>query len=335
MTLPYNEEELSPAKINNKKNNNKSYHQPNVAKSLIPAVQISANNPLLTSKAFIRNVFTFSGTRRLNCPTSDPFALHNPANNCQEHMFLIKYWCTSTLVVSWGSKKSKWLFYRCLSCTAVQNDHSWCSLWCLHATHLRSTSHMHARYRQGSDVHSDTAVQVQGANEEEEPPDCYWSENGQFIDTIMEVQKYVYVSAVSLTKWQTSARESWNVWSVNVLLDSFSVVQQIEFYGPDHALLSQFNFRSFVSVVLFSQENAQICKLNLFKYCLTRHSTLGSKRLVKRQKYTQPLEFGVHPVSRAYLFFEYTLNNNGLLFRNIFLKVWAILTWHDLYNCII
>lgn len=32
---------------------------------------------------------------------------------------------------------------------------------------------MHARYRQGGDVHSDTSVQVEGANEEEETPACY------------------------------------------------------------------------------------------------------------------------------------------------------------------
>ena len=32
---------------------------------------------------------------------------------------------------------------------------------------------MHARYGQGGDVHRDTAVQVQGADEEEEPPAGY------------------------------------------------------------------------------------------------------------------------------------------------------------------
>lgn len=108
-------------------------------------------------------------------------------------MFLIKHWCTSILLVSSGSKESKWsFFYSCLSCMVVQNEcqrvhgstrlnnDSWCPLWCLHATHLRSASHMHARYRQGGDVHSDTAVQVQGANEEEEPPTRYWPENGHY-----------------------------------------------------------------------------------------------------------------------------------------------------------
>lgn len=39
---------------------------------------------------------------------------------------------------------------------------------CMHPTYLRSTSHMHARYRQSGDVHGDTAVQVQGADEKEE-----------------------------------------------------------------------------------------------------------------------------------------------------------------------
>lgn len=43
----------------------------------------------------------------------------------------------------------------------------------LPATHLRSTGHVHARYRQRGYVHSDTAIQIQGADEKEKPPACY------------------------------------------------------------------------------------------------------------------------------------------------------------------
>lgn len=39
---------------------------------------------------------------------------------------------------------------------------------------------MHARYRKGGDVHGDTPIQVQSANEEEEPPDCYRPANEQY-----------------------------------------------------------------------------------------------------------------------------------------------------------
>lgn len=39
---------------------------------------------------------------------------------------------------------------------------------------------MHARHGQGGNVHGDTAVQVEGANEEEEPPDNYRPANGQY-----------------------------------------------------------------------------------------------------------------------------------------------------------
>lgn len=130
----------------------------------------------------------------LNFLNSALLKLRNPANNWQELVFDQTLMHLNILLVSWGKKKkSKPLSFTAASlallckmnpwgCTRV---HGWgttadAPLWCLHATHLRSTSHMHARHRQGGYVHSDTAVQVQGANEEEEPPACYRPANRQY-----------------------------------------------------------------------------------------------------------------------------------------------------------
>lgn len=84
------------------------YHQ-HMIESCASAAWITLNNSLLTSSQRLKH-FKFSTTIELR-NSSDPFAQHKPSKNSLEQMFLIKHWCTSSIVGVLRRWKVKMAFF--------------------------------------------------------------------------------------------------------------------------------------------------------------------------------------------------------------------------------